>query len=186
MRTFIAVKIPFHPNIPEVYTNVRNELKNEKISWVNPDNFHLTLKFIGEIQEDFKSQIIEVLRTIPNLFKTFNFTVKGLGVFPNPHKASVIWMGIEKHGPLIKLNEYIEQNLANRGLPKSDKKFSAHLTMARIKQPVRNSDIKSLIKRFEHKHMLDVYVDKVIFYQSILSAKGPKYHEIFSVFLGKA
>ncbi len=100
--------------------------------WVDPGNFHLTLRFIGEIGEDVAADIDEALVRLRA--RRFALQIAGTGVFGG-EKPRSLWAGIERNPELAGLRDKIEQTLIRTGLPAEPRKFSPHVTLARLRNP---------------------------------------------------
>lgn len=100
--------------------------------WVGADNLHLTLRFIGETSEDRAADIDDALSRIRA--RPFRLQLSGIGVF-TPEKPRVLWVGIEREPQLSALRDKIEQALIRVGLPPEPRKFSPHVTLARLQRP---------------------------------------------------
>jgi RNA 2',3'-cyclic 3'-phosphodiesterase len=100
--------------------------------WVDPGNFHLTLRFIGEIGEDIAADIDDALSRLRA--RRFNIQIAGTGVFggDKPHS---LWAGVERTPELVGLRDKIEQALIRAGLPPEPRKFAPHVTLARLRNP---------------------------------------------------
>jgi RNA 2',3'-cyclic 3'-phosphodiesterase len=100
--------------------------------WVDPGNFHLTLRFIGEIGEDVAADIDDALSRLRA--RRFNVQIAGTGVFggDKPHS---LWVGVERSPELVGLRDKIEQALIRAGLPPEPRKFAPHVTLARLRNP---------------------------------------------------
>ena len=101
-------------------------------SWVDPGNFHLTLRFIGEIRGDVAADIDDALSQL----RAHRFTLQlaGTGVFggDKPHS---LWAGVERTPELVALRDKVEQVLIRAGLPPEPRKFAPHVTLARLRNP---------------------------------------------------
>jgi 2'-5' RNA ligase len=104
--------------------------------WVSPDNFHLTLRFIGETGEDVAADIDAALSRL----KARRFTVQlaGIGLFASGERPRTLWVGVERHPELVALRDKIEQALIRIGLPPESRKFAPHVTLARLNNPPRD------------------------------------------------
>jgi 2'-5' RNA ligase len=134
MRLFTAIDIP---------EDVRRNLKilvdrlrpAAHISWSPVDNLHITTKFIGEWPEERLDEMQRVLKQVPSP-GPIRIAVRGLGWFPNARNPRVFWAGVEAGGELETLAMATENAVASIGVPKEDRKFSPHLTLARIRERV--------------------------------------------------
>lgn len=99
--------------------------------WVDPGNFHLTLRFIGEIGEDVAADVDNALSRLRA--RRFTLQIAGTGVFGD--KPRSLWAGIERNPELGGLRDKIEQALIRVGLPPEPRKFAPHVTLARLRDP---------------------------------------------------
>jgi 2'-5' RNA ligase len=100
--------------------------------WVDPGNLHLTLRFIGEVDEGMASDIDAALARIRA--PRFDVTLAGAGSFGG-ERPRLLWIGIEENKPLLELQERVETALRRAGVPPDTRRYSPHLTLARLKQP---------------------------------------------------
>ena len=125
IRAFIAVDIEnkeFSNQITEIQKNILDI--GADIKPVPPENIHLTLRFLGEVETTLMEKIIDILRLID--FQPFEIRLKGTGAFPNMRKINVIWIGLERgHEELTKLSRVLETHLKNLAFHKI-KKDLAH------------------------------------------------------------
>ncbi|MDP8011655.1 MAG: RNA 2',3'-cyclic phosphodiesterase [Thermoplasmata archaeon] len=165
MRSFIGIKVPENEKI----TSFQNELKNRfRIKLVEAENLHITLKFLGEIDEKNLDKIIKALRMLE--FEKFKVIMKGAGAFPKENNARVIWIGLISK-ELNDLGETVSTILKNYG----DEKFSPHLTVGRLKTPENTIEVLSKYKNFEFGNII---VESFEIYKSTLTPQGPLYEEI--------
>jgi 2'-5' RNA ligase len=99
--------------------------------WVDPGNFHVTLRFIGEISEDLAADVDDALSRLRA--RRFTLQIAGTGVFGDRPRS--LWAGIERSPELVGLRDKIEQALIRVGLPPEPRKFSPHVTLARLRDP---------------------------------------------------
>lgn len=115
--------------------------------WVKPENLHLTLRFIGEVPEDRFHDIDAALAQIRA--PAFEVELDGVGCFPPRGQARVLWVGVTKNGALAHLYGKVESALVRTGLKPEGRKYSPHVTLARLKgAPVRR------IQEFVAEHNL--------------------------------
>ncbi len=129
MRTFIALDID-----PEIRRKIEQFMDGisafaPDVRWVKPESLHVTLKFLGEQSQESVEQIkdsISGVRSAP-----FDLKFRGYGFFPTAKSARVFWVGIEAGLQLASLAAAIVEATAKLGIPKEDRAFSPHLTLAR-------------------------------------------------------
>jgi RNA 2',3'-cyclic 3'-phosphodiesterase len=100
--------------------------------WVDPGNFHLTLRFIGETGEDIAADIDDALSRLR--VRRFALQISGTGVFGGDKPRS-LWAGVERSSELVGLRDKVEQALIRVGLPPEPRKFAPHVTLARLRDP---------------------------------------------------
>ena len=101
--------------------------------WVDAGNFHLTLRFIGEIGEDIAADVDDTLSRLRA--RRFTLQIAGTGVFGGGDKPRSLWVGVERTPELVGLRDKIEQALIRIGLAPEPRKFAPHVTLARLRDP---------------------------------------------------
>ncbi len=166
MRLFIAIDLPDHLR-SHVQSICPATLAGAK--WLPMEQFHLTLRFIGDVEADRFQQIQQTLTQIAR--PTFNLSLKGVGVFPNLHRPRVLWVGLDVGPALLELQKDIEARLVELGIPAEDRPFSPHLTLARFKF----SNAHQVAKYLEEQGTFcsePFTVGQFILYSSLLTPKG--------------
>ena len=126
LRLFVGIGLP-----PELKLRISLICAGvPEARWVDPGNFHLTLRFIGEVDEGLASDIDAVLARIEQ--PRFDVTLAGLGQFG----TRMIWVGVERNPPLVQLQAKIESALQRLGLPPEGRRFTPHVSLARLKPPL--------------------------------------------------
>ncbi len=149
MRLFIAVLIPppIIEALAQVQSQLRQQLPDRTLRWVAPENFHITLLFLGEQPEARLPEIQRALQSASQLSEPFEIEVRGLGAFPNWNRTNVLWAGVEDPSQtLARLSHHLERTLMERP---SGKPFHAHITFARFKDPRAHDLPKRLIDAVE-------------------------------------
>ena len=134
IRIFIAIEIP--SSIKEKISDFQEELKKEhaRISWVKPDNIHITLKFLGNVTEDKIDAIGNAVEIAVAQIKSFQIEITNVGAFPNYEKPRVIWVGAQSESDLLKITaKQIDNELHQLGFELEKRSFKAHLTLGRVK-----------------------------------------------------
>jgi 2'-5' RNA ligase len=129
MRLFIALDIDsgIRERMARFLDGVRNFAPD--VRWVSAQSFHVTLKFIGERAPEEAEEIKRSLATIKAPPASVSF--RGYGFFPNPRAARVFWVGIESGPELTSLAAHVDESLLRLGIPREERAFSPHLTLAR-------------------------------------------------------
>lgn len=171
IRTFIAVELP-EKFIPEI-ERIESMLNMQGIKLVKPDAVHITLKFLGGINEDKVEPIASALSQIN--CKPFEARVRGVGVFPKPAYIRVIWLGAE--GNFETLHNEVEKVLLPFNFEK-DENFSPHATLARVKQLKEKAVLLERIKKLENVDLGAMNVDAISLKKSTLTPQGPIYETL--------
>jgi len=165
MRLFVAIPVPL--DVRQKVASLGTEIVQDGIVPVKPENMHVTLKFLDEVDEKKLADIDAKLREVE--FEAFDCEARGVGVFPDETYIRVVWVGIESGGRLKALANKVIGALSDYG---GDTKFSAHLTVARVRRKVD-------LGGFLGKHKEDVFgtfsVSGFELIQSELGPGGPKY-----------
>ncbi len=162
MRLFVAASVPIE--LREKLREKSAEIAGDGIKLVEPENMHITLRFLGEISDE--KEIVQRLKDIK--FERFRCAVRGIGAFPSQDYIKVIWAGVESNGKLEDLAAKVSSAL--EGLP-GDGRFSAHVTMARVRKKV---DLKKFIEE-NNDEFGEFEVESFELIKSALSPKGPEY-----------
>ena len=176
MRAFIAVACP-----PEAKENLA--LASERIKplgdlkVVDKENIHLTLRFLGEVEESKEAELIAALSSVKKP-GGFEVCIKGLGVFPGPDSPRVLWAGAEKGDKeLRELHEAVDGVIGQLGFAKEER-FSSHYTIARIKYLRDRNGLKDLLSEYRETVFGCYWVDSFYLMKSVLQRAGPVYTEI--------
>lgn len=182
MRLFIAVEIP--PEIRKKLASLCGKIGDEaaKIKWVEEENIHMTLKFLGEVDEGKAEGIKETLASVK--MAPVSCAVKGFGTFPNDNYIKVIWAGVVPEEPFIKLHEQVDKALEPIGFS-GDKKFSPHITIGRVRFVGDKEKLRESIRKLEDADAGGDFMTKgFVLKKSTLTEKGPVYEDVM-VFAGK-
>ena len=146
IRTFVAIELetPLRQALAQVQATIRSRLEKSvgsdvRIQWVKPESIHLTLKFLGDIPEALVPEIQTALACATGKHNRFAAEVRGLGVFPDVRTPQVLWVGMATHADaLTQLAADVETALGTIGFAPEARRFSPHLTLARIKERSRD------------------------------------------------
>ncbi len=126
-RLFVAIELPEW--VKAELSGLSYGLPNTQ--WVPDEQLHLTLRFIGEVD---KVQFEEIARALTEVqLDPFDLVLEGVGTFPPRGTPTVLWVGIEKSEPLLQLRRRVDSALNQAGVPPEGRKFSPHITLARLK-----------------------------------------------------
>lgn len=181
MRLFIAIQVPEELKAKLIAFQKQIAETGADIKLVEPENLHYNLKFIGEVPDwgPIKAAI-KSIRGAP-----FKITVFGMGAFPGTNYVRVVWLGTrEGTGELTALSKAIESNLELIGIPRDERGFSAHLTLARVHSERGHDALVQLIQKNENTEIGSFNADCFILYGSTLTPQGPVYKELARYQLG--
>jgi 2'-5' RNA ligase len=150
-----------------------------QVKWVTTKNLHITLKFLGWVEEKDLENIIELTRQSVADSGSFKAKFSGIGTFPEGKSPRVVWVGTEEGGgKLCELANRLEKNLSDAGFRSEEREFKPHLTIGRVKEKKGVDDLKIRISKVGNSKFGETIVDKVHIMKSTLTPKGPIY-EIF-------
>ncbi|MEW6455922.1 MAG: RNA 2',3'-cyclic phosphodiesterase [Acidobacteriota bacterium] len=176
MRTFIAIDFP--EEIKKLIYEKIDVLKKfeANIKWIREEGIHLTLKFLGEIDENKLNLINNKLKKISESIPSFSLIVQGMGTFPERSKSPrVIWIGIKEETNLKRLQENIEEEMEKLSFQRETRKFSPHITIGRVKDSKHITKILDVIEKERETLFGKIKVKEIILFRSILKPDGAQY-----------
>lgn len=183
-RTFIALEQ--NASLQRYLGGLIDQAKQElpALQWVAPAGIHLTLAFLGELNDEQLASAMQAAQAAAQHIPPFEYRLKGLGIFGSTFQPRVIWMGIEDqpsatlHGsPLEQLHRALNRELERRNFEVDKRPFSPHLTLARVKHSLSPQEQQSLQRLLHKKQALSsLYpVNSLHVMKSELSRAGAKY-----------
>jgi 2'-5' RNA ligase len=149
------------------------------VSWVSTANYHFTLKFLGDVEEERAAEVAAALAAGVAAVAPFDVAIRGLGAFPTATRPRVIWAGVGAGAPaLATLAAAVEECLALIGFPREARGFSAHVTLGRVREPRRAPVLADALVRAESIELGSARVEGVTLMQSRLSPRGAQYTEL--------
>lgn len=175
MRAFIAIDLA--QAVRQRIADLSEKIDDPACNKVEPENFHMTLKFLGDVEpariEKLKGELTAVK------YEPFDVEVKGAGVFPKLSYIKVIWVGANgDFQPLVDRIDSITQDIKTR-----DHNFHPHITIARVKSKPKK-ELKQLIRDNENRKLGSQQVDKFVLKKSELKSDGPVYETLREFKLG--
>lgn len=182
MRLFIAIELP--TEIKDCLFGIQEQLKasGADIKWVEPQNIHLTLKFLGDTNEKKIAPIMRILEETAQEKTDFMIRISSLGAFPSLSSIRIIWAGIDRGDAIVcQIAKDLEGRIASIGIPKEKRPFSSHITIGRTKSGLNSDklarDIEILGKTLAGKN-LEASVKKITLFKSTLTPGGPVYEAL--------
>lgn len=153
------------------------------IAWVAEANLHVTVKFLGRIDEDHVPAVIDAIRGAVSRTRAFTLGVRGLGAFPSPSRPRVIWAGLDDASALRALASEVDGRLTALGLPPEARPFAGHVTLGRVRVPRRHPALVEALARPVDFGRLPVA--RISLMRSDLHPGGARYTELASVVLAE-
>jgi len=172
-RGFIAIDIDTNSKIKELIQAIKKIQADVKL--VEPENIHITLKFLGDVHEERIRDIESIIANACKNSKPFTINLVGTGVFPNQNYVKVIWIGIEDITLIEPIATYINDNLVNLGFKKDNRLFSPHITIGRVRTAKNKQELIALIQQFQNVEFGKQDINSIKLMKSVLTPKGPIY-----------
>ena len=191
MRLFVAVEVG--PDVQRAAARVVDELKRRversaphaRVTWVQPDRLHLTVRFIGEADEALSHSICAALES-PLATNPFDLTIAGIGSFPPGRPPRVLWAGLTAGlGQLRAVEREVQARLEAVGVLPEDRDHQPHLTLARVRHASGLRPVV-LLEGLENTVLGTRRVEAVTLFESRLSPTAPTYVALHRMPLGGA
>ncbi|MFQ5826406.1 MAG: RNA 2',3'-cyclic phosphodiesterase [Dehalococcoidia bacterium] len=189
VRCFIAIELP--PEVKSSLAQLQDRLRQGGFSgvrWVDPEGIHLTLKFLGPVAAHRLPQIKECLAQAAQGIGPFSLELAGTGVFPNPSRPRVAWVGLSGEvEKLAQLQKDIDLELVPLGFPREARGFTPHLTLARLREgtaPQERQRFGRQVVSTSFEAPVPVPVEQISLIRSQLTPGGAIYTHLASVGLG--
>ncbi|MBN2206768.1 MAG: RNA 2',3'-cyclic phosphodiesterase [Candidatus Aminicenantes bacterium] len=176
MRTFIAIDLD--PALKDRVALLVQKLSraNPNVKWTDREGMHLTLKFLGEIDDAQAEAVKDGLRAVAARHHPFELGLRGTGTFPpGSRNPRVLWAGFEPRDELSALQADIEEELAHKGFPKEERPFRPHLTLGRVRT---SRDIQKTVRELESWAEFEfgyMGAKAVTLFESTLTPEGARY-----------
>ncbi|MFA5155843.1 MAG: RNA 2',3'-cyclic phosphodiesterase [Candidatus Omnitrophota bacterium] len=187
MRAFIAIDMP-----KEVKTRlgrIEEQLKTSgaDAKWVEPANIHITLKFLGEIDEKTKESAVAAIKDTAEENAAFSMQLSSAGAFPDIKYPRIVWVGADAgSAETVKIAKSLEERLEKIGIPKEDREFACHITIARVRSGRNRLKLTEGIEKISAElknECLRLQAGKITLFKSSLSPKGPVYEAVYEASL---
>ena len=180
MRLFVAVNLPSDERrrLGEIVDELRGH--DLPIRWVAADSLHITLKFLGDVAESARDNVIAGLDNAAATVRPFAVDIGGFGAFPSLNRARVFWIGVQAPAEMTKLQGAVQAEIEPLGFPREKRAFSPHLTLGRVKGEAKVA--RAEVDRIAHDvvYNASVEITSVELMRSHLSPRGARYDVLHS------
>src|SRR5215467_5010398 len=174
MRLFVALSIPaeIRENLSSLIDGLRRA--DGKPKWINPDNLHVTLKFIGEIVSEKLSAVSDALVTV-RAERPISLDFREIGFFPSERRPNVAWVGIHSAANLAPMVAEMNSVLTPLGIPREEKSFVPHLTIARFRETRLSPSLQTEIQQWRSRSFGTLSTGEFHLIESKLKSAGAEY-----------
>jgi RNA 2',3'-cyclic 3'-phosphodiesterase len=178
-RIFIGIDISEGARnaVAEYVSSLRRSFPALRVGWERPEKLHLTLKFLGEVDDRKLDEISDAARIAASLHPSYSAALSGTGCFPPKGDPRILWIGMKDNGETEKLASKVEMQFERLRFEREKRRFSPHLTIARLREP-RSS--RELAKYHSSREFgpIEVQVSEITVFESILGSAGSIYRRI--------
>lgn len=178
-RAFIAADIEPNDTLRDILAQLRRTGANLKI--VRPELLHVTLKFLGDAEEDLVDEIVTRMEDAVKDAHPFTVQLAGLGAFPSLSNIRVVWVGIEDSDILAAIAERLEDSLGGLGFERDQRGFKPHLTIARARNPAGMGAVQGILKEKAASDFGRYPIECIRLKKSVLGPQGPTYSDVREV-----
>ena len=182
LRLFIAISLP--SDLQAVLAAVANPFKpvmGSTVRWVKPSHLHVTLKFLGEVDQGKISLLKPELEQIASQYTPMDLSFQSCGVFPGWKDPRVIWIGIQASQQLTSLAGTLESELRVLGFRSEERPFSPHLTLGRVNGGLTQTQKELLLAQVDSSKSTlygTLRADHITLFRSDLQPEGPRYTDM--------
>jgi 2'-5' RNA ligase len=185
-RIFVAIDISDEARgkVSDYIETLRNEFRHLRVGWEKDEKLHLTLKFLGDIDDYQLEKLTNAVQKTNKKISNFKLQISETGVFPNERKGRILWLDLkDETGNLLKLNKQLEEECLKIGFPKEKRNFKPHLTIARLREPLKSKGLitKHLQNEFEP---VEFEVSEIVILESKLKPTGSIYSVVLKFKFG--
>jgi 2'-5' RNA ligase len=187
IRTFIALDVgdEIRRRSAQLIDQLRSD--DDDIKWVLRDNLHITLNFLGDVNDSEVHDVCRVVSRVATELPLFEMECVGVGAFPHVGNPRTIWIGVEQGNQAVcRLQHHLAVALTDLGFPHEHRRYKPHLTLGRSRRGGRTRHLTSRLVELADFQAGRCIVEEVVVYSSILEPTGPLYHALAHVPLADA
>lgn len=185
MRLFFAIELDDH--VLDLLDEATDTLRAEapELAWVAREKRHLTLKFLGDVDESDVPRLIAAADGTAARHRQLEMTVREVGAFPNFRRARVVWIGVEQEPRLELLHHDLEQLCEREGFEVEGRPFRPHITLARVRAPLPVERMRTLARVARSVRVrATMPVEHITLFESTLASSGAHYRRLHAAPLG--
>jgi 2'-5' RNA ligase len=185
MRLFIA--LPLEKAVEDHLGKLIITLKQKggQVRWVAPKNIHLTVRFLGDTEDDLVPQLGGIIDETAKKFTPVQTQIDRLGAFPNLHRPNVIWVGLHDNTDILaELANDVEAGVRRLGIEPDPKTFKAHLTLGRVKDSRGLESLTGFVQSHQFAP-IPLLFDRIVLFKSTLTPQGSIYERLHESVLGE-
>ena len=187
IRTFVAIELTdaLRRALSDAQAQFKRDRAAQSVRWVAPENIHITLKFLGDVDADRMPTLQRALAEACAGSAPFTLTIGGAGAFPNPRHPNVVWIGARGQTEIAaRLAQKIDAACVALGFTREERPFSPHLTLGRVKRDTLPSERQLVGAMLEHAQIGDLgnlRVERVSVMKSELKPGGSVYTRLAEI-----
>ena len=183
MRTFVAIELDEHCRRDLATAIEQMEHAVEGVKWVDPESAHLTIKFIGQLDENDVPAAVAVLQEAASQARPFTIRVRGISAFPSESNPRVIHAPVEEpEGILATLAQHIDERLNEElEIKRENRDFKPHVTLGRVRKGESCPSVDELAREAGESNFGECQVEEVVLMKSDLTPRGAVYTALETV-----
>jgi len=185
LRLFTGIPFFNHPDLVAGQSSLKEILTTSRIKWVDPQNFHLTLKFLGDVESHYLNSLRIILRTLGENSPTMDLEIDTPGYFGSARQPRILWYGLTANDALLNMQKKMDTELEQLGFKAEEKPFHAHITLGRVKQVNEVQAMHTYLETFRKKDCVLIHVGGFTLFRSDLKPQGPVYTAIEEFTFGR-
>lgn len=184
IRMFLALPVPYPVRVALAAAQETMRRADAKVSWVPPENLHVTLVFLGDVVAKRVEAVRRVVGEVVPLFPALDLHARGVGSFGSPRSPRVIWAGFERvPETLVEMHGLLSEGFRGIGFDVERRPFKAHVTLGRVRSARHADALTSAMASVNNADFGSVPVRRVQIMRSDLGSQGARYTVLHEVML---